>query len=258
MKRVKNAGKVLEIYDAIDELPVARFHKYNKMLLIDAGVGSDLSSFDRHLERAIMYARSGQGEEVEKELQNLRQNMYFIHTGLSPRHMAFAVLVKSIDGVPCDDISDEGIKRTLEALGGMTEKDMTAELDAVKKKIEGELGVYFPRVFEGAEIKEYYDLLRSRTLSILHAIADDKHDSDTDTEIEKKTRDLLTFFKPQDFGGVNSVEIKQDKQFESMCLVISKNLHVDAKKLTVLEYYNAFEFMKEEAKQANRRQKRQN
>lgn len=39
------------LYDSIDELPMLRFHKYNKMLLVDAGVGSDLSDFDRHIER---------------------------------------------------------------------------------------------------------------------------------------------------------------------------------------------------------------
>ena len=58
MKTVKIGERTVEIYDAIDELPMLRFHKYNKMLLVDAGIGSDLQDFDTHIEKAIRYARS--------------------------------------------------------------------------------------------------------------------------------------------------------------------------------------------------------
>ena len=59
MKTVKIGERTVEIYDAIDELPMLRFHKYNKMLLVDAGIGSDLQDFDTHIEKAIRYARIG-------------------------------------------------------------------------------------------------------------------------------------------------------------------------------------------------------
>ena len=53
MKTVKIGEYTVEIYDAIDELPMLRFHKYNKMLLVDAGIGSDLQDFDTHIEKAM-------------------------------------------------------------------------------------------------------------------------------------------------------------------------------------------------------------
>ena len=46
MKKVKLGGHKVEIYDSIDELPMVRFHKYSKMLMVDAGVGSDINDFD--------------------------------------------------------------------------------------------------------------------------------------------------------------------------------------------------------------------
>ena len=58
MKTVQIKGMSVEIYDSIEDLPILRFHKYNKMLLVDAGVGSDLADFDRHIEKAIRYAAS--------------------------------------------------------------------------------------------------------------------------------------------------------------------------------------------------------
>ena len=40
MKNVQIKGMNVELYDSIEDLPIMRFHKYNKMLLVDAGVGS--------------------------------------------------------------------------------------------------------------------------------------------------------------------------------------------------------------------------
>ncbi len=111
MKTVKIGEYTVEIYDAIDELPMLRFHKYNKMLLVDAGIGSDLQDFDTHIEKAMRYARSKTPELAAIELDNMRQNVYFIQSGLSPKCLAFAVLVKSIDGTPYNDLSDDGLQK---------------------------------------------------------------------------------------------------------------------------------------------------
>lgn len=58
MRKIVLAKHKVELYDSIDELPIVRFHKYNKMLLIDAGVGSDLSDWER------TYGKSSQGIAV--------------------------------------------------------------------------------------------------------------------------------------------------------------------------------------------------
>lgn len=244
MKKVTLAGHDLEIYDSIDELPVIRFHKYNKMLLIDSGIGSDLADFDSHVERAIRYCRT-KPELAAAELDNLRQNVYFIQQEISPKHLAFCVLVRSINGEPFNDLSDDGLKGLLERLNQASNKEMTAHLETVKKKIDDELSVYFPKVFDDATIKEYYDQLRKRTLLILESII--KGES-KESEIDEITGLLLTFAKPMIFHGEHSTEIQYDKQFESMCLLLSQQLHVNPKKFTLMEYYNAFDYLKEQAK----------
>ena len=54
--RLLQLGKhKVELYDSIEDLPMMRFHKYNKMLLVDAGIGSDLNDFDRHIEKALWF-----------------------------------------------------------------------------------------------------------------------------------------------------------------------------------------------------------
>lgn len=74
---------------------------------------------------------------------------------------------------------------------------------------------------------------------------------DKQSEIEEITNLLLTFAKPSIFFGPDSLEIQYDKQFESMCLMLSQKLNVKPKTFTVLEYYNAFEYLKEQAKPGN-------
>ena len=83
MKELKLNGHKVRIYDSIDTLPITRFHSYNRMLLVDAGVGSDISDFDNHIERMVRYIRKGDNDSAAKELENMRQNVFTILQGQS-------------------------------------------------------------------------------------------------------------------------------------------------------------------------------
>lgn len=134
MKTIVLSGKVVEMYDAISDLPVDRYHVYNKMLLIDSGIGSDLSDFDTHTERLRVYIQGGNREDAIKELNNLRQNVYMVQSGISPKMLAFAALVGKINGNECRDLSVEGLKKVVEEISGAAYDVVARELDDVKKK----------------------------------------------------------------------------------------------------------------------------
>lgn len=244
MRKEKLGKHNVSFYDSIEDLPVIRFNRFNKYLLLDAGIGSDLVDVDNHIEKAIAYARSKTPEIGVTELENLRQNIYAIQTGLSPRHMAFASLVTEIDGKPCEDLSDDGIKKVVELLGDVINKDFTAKTAEVKKKISDELNAYFPKLNDNAVEKEYYDKLRKRSLLLLDNIIEGRTE-ERDKEIEEITTDLILSIDPLKFTGADNAEISHDKQFEKMCLLLAKELHVEPKKMTVLEFYNANEYLKE-------------
>lgn len=246
MRTITVAKHTVELFDSIDELPVMRFHKYNKMLLIDSGIGSDLADVDNHIERAIRFCRT-KPDLAAAELDNLRQSIYFIQTDLSPKHLAFCVLVKSVDGKPCNDLSDDALQNLLKLFADAPHVELTAQIEAVKKKIDTELNMYFPGTFDDASVKEYYDQLKRRTIAMLDAIITGE---DKRNEIEEITNLLITYTRPIPFQGKDSMEIAYDKQFESMCLLLSQQLHVEPKKFTVLEYYNAFDYLKKQTKQS--------
>ena len=242
------------MYDAIEELPIVRFHKYQKLLLIDAGIGADLAAFDQRIEKTRRYLMDGKPEKAQAELENLRQMVFLVQNSINPKHRAFAVLVSKIDGQEFPDITDDALAQITELLNDAPEKELTAQLEAVKKKIDTELRLYFPALFADSQVKEYYDLLKKRTMAILGAIIEGRRNPGKTREVEKLTTELITYSNPKTFSGADSEEIRFDRQFENLCLVLSEQLHVKPKEYSVLEFYNAFDFVQERARQAERAQ----
>ena len=256
MVTVKIGTHTVEYYDTIDELPIVRFHKYQKLLLVDAGIGADIAAFDQRIERMRRYLAAGKPDKAQQELENMRQCVFMIQSGTNPQHRAFAALVTKIDGKECNDISDDALADVTKKLNDTPVKRLAALLEAAKKKIDGELMMYFPSLFNDSDVKEYYDLMRARTLEILKGIVAGEKDPTGTANVEKLTTALVTHSKPKVFTGSDGVEIQFDREFENICLVLSEQLHVEPKKYSVLEFYNAFDFVKERAKQMEKAQRR--
>ena len=256
MVTVKIGNHIVEMYGSIDELPIIRFHKYQKLLLVDSGVGSDINGFDQRIEKTRRFLMAGKSEKAQQELENLRQCVFMIQSEINPQHRAFATLVTKIDGKQYDVITDETLEEITTRLQDVSVKELTAQFDAVKKKIDAELMLYFPALFNDSEIKEYFDIVRKRTLEILAGIINGENEPVKTEIVERLTTALITYSNPKMFTGSDGVEIQFDRQFENLCLVLSEQLHVEPKKYTVLEFYNAFDFVRERAKQAEMARKR--
>lgn len=254
MKEIELGVHKLEIYDSIDELPIRRFHRFNKMMLVDSGIGGNLADADIHLERIKAFVRAKKSDEALREVDNLRTNLYFVMNSISPKNLAFASLVKKLDGELCEDLSDAGLQKVVDKLSDVMMTSLDNESNEVKKKIESDLLQYFPQMFDDSSTKEYYDLLRKRTLAVIDGIIKGKADDD---EVNKITTELLIYSKPYLFSGPTSAEVEFDRQFDKMCHIISYHLNVSPKDYTVTEFYSAFEYIKEivKAKKASLKNK---
>ena len=135
MVKIEIGKHKIEFYNAIDELPIARFHKYQKYLLVDSGIGGDIEAFDVHIEKVRRYLMDSKTDNAIKELGNMRQSINLILSGINPKHMAFATLITNIDGKSYDTITDDSITEILDKLSDITVKDLTVQLEAVKKKL---------------------------------------------------------------------------------------------------------------------------
>lgn len=244
MKSLLINKKIVRVYDSIDEMPIINFQKYNKYLLIDSGIGSDADDIDAHIVKIAKYIKSNNNRKALQELQNMRQNIYMVNSEISPKYLAFAALIHSIDGKEVNDLSDDGLKKLLQDLKDIKHSKVIDFLLWLKKKITSELETYFPGDFVNPKEKEAYDKLKNRTLLVLDSII---NDTDNTEQIELIDTMMLNMHTPKTYIGSESVEVKYDKQFESTCLLIAQKTNMDARKMTVLQFYNAIDNIKAQA-----------
>ena len=244
MKNVLINKKVVRVYDSIDEMPIINFQKYNKYLLIDSGIGSDADDIDAHIVKIAKYIKSNNNRKALQELQNMRQNIYMVNSEISPKYLAFAALIHSVDGKEVNDLSDDGLKKLLQDLKEVKHSKVIDFLLWLKKKVTSELEIYFPGDFVNPKEKEAYDKLKARTLLVLDSVI---NDTDNSKQIEVIDTMMLNMHTPKTYIGSESVEVKYDKQFESTCLLIAQKTSMDARKMTVLQFYNAIDNIKAQA-----------
>lgn len=237
-------GYAVELYDSIEELPMVNFQKYNKYLLIDSGIGSDVDDVDSHIVKLAKFINAGDSVNAMQELQNMRQNLYMINMEISPKYLAFAALIHSVNGKKVCDISDDGLKDILRKLTSVKHSKILELLLEFKKKMQEEIEAYFPEDFVSAKEKEAYDKLKRKIMLVLDSIC---YDTDNSAEISKIENSMFSKYKPHSFMGKQSVEIIQDKQFEDMCLIVAQKLNMQAKAMTVLEFYHAINLIKRQA-----------
>lgn len=244
MKSMVINNKVVQVYDSIDEMPIVNFQKYNKYLLIDSGIGSDADDIDSHIVRIARYIKSNNSKKALQELQNMRQSIYMVNSEISPKYLAFAALIHSVNGKEVNDLSDDGLKKLLQDIKEVKHSKVIDFLLWLKKKVQTELETYFPGDFVSPKEKEAYDRLKARTLLVLDAV---ENNTDNSERIEAIDMEMLNMHTPKTYTGSESVEVKYDKQFESTCLLIAQKTSMDAKKMTVLQFYNAVENIKAQA-----------
>lgn len=232
-------GHRVTVYDSPEDMPIARFHKFNKYMLIDSGLGSDIGALDKHIGRLLELNSRGERDKLDTELRNLRQAMAMTLDGFDCKALALAVLVRAVDGIPRDDLSEEGLRKTAEMFSGEKVDRFTGWLAGVKKKIDAELTAYFPGVFGGAADAEYASLIRRRCYAILDGIIEGR---DTSAEVRRIEGEMLLFEEVKSYWN-GDFEVRYDRQYEDMCLYISGELHADAKRMTVNEYYSAYELL---------------
>ena len=134
MKRVIIGNSKVELFEAIDEMPITRYMEHNKYILIDSGIGSNLSDIDRNIDKAMSYVNAKDKENGLKQLMLLKQSLYFVMSGQDPSLMAFACLISSIDGNPVTDLSPDNLERIIDKFKSkLTPKNVREILEDVKK-----------------------------------------------------------------------------------------------------------------------------
>ena len=229
-------GHKVGFYDNIEDLPIVQFHRYGKFLLVEGGIGDTINDIDRHITRVANFLNDR--KKAVQELMNLRHCIYVVATEQDIRTKATLCLIKTVDGKEWEDFSDSGLQRLYELLNGASVKEMDELAKKVREAIDENLLQYFPKVFEDSSQKNFTDLLRKRALLQLTAMVKGEDNKD---EIESVDESIHRMQNPKGFIGQDSEEVRYDKQFEDMCLLMAKEFGGGIKKYTTMEFYTAFE-----------------
>lgn len=253
MKTVEIGKHKVEFYDTIEDMPVERFHRLNRYLLVESGIGSSVEAVDQRLSQTIAFLKVGDRDSAIQELENLRQSVFLVCEGISPKDRAFAAIVSKIDGIPMQDMSEDGLDEVLRRLPELTIKELSQTIAEVKKKIEDEVELYFPSLFDNTSSIDYYNKLKQIALLRIEAVLTE---IDNLANISKIALDIQTYTKPKNYIGTKGAEVQYDKQYEQMCLTISSELHSNAKQMTVKEFYTAHEYLIERSREMEKARKK--
>lgn len=133
MENVKVNGHKLQMYDSIDEMPMDRFVQYNRALLLDAGIGSNVDDISGHLAKLQSQLKHKLYDDLSQQLSNYHQALVMAVSEPNLKTRAFAALVKSVNGKPFNDLTDESISNLQKKL---TFGVIRRFLESVKKNLK--------------------------------------------------------------------------------------------------------------------------
>lgn len=136
MKTIEFNNNKIEIYVSIQELPIKRYQKFQKYLMIDNEVGSTFEDYDYRTQKTIEFLSKDLKNEALLELENRRLCVFNSYNDYSPKGYAFALLVNRINDKLYNDFSQDGLERILDNLDriGFSFEMLSEKLQEAKKK----------------------------------------------------------------------------------------------------------------------------
>jgi hypothetical protein len=129
------SGTSFKLYGSIFELQAGRHAEFQHWLVRDADIGADAAAIEARFGTTMALLGAERCAEAGDALALL---LYAFNDALdkfSPRQLAFGCLVAEVDGRPCNDFTEEGLRRLIEELSaaGLTEGMVVDEVNEVKK-----------------------------------------------------------------------------------------------------------------------------
>lgn len=138
---IKISNSRIELYDSVDDITQDRWHLFNKFLMQDSGVGSTIQDFDKHLFKLDSYLKAKKYAEARQERINLHLSVFNNLMGINFKSLAFACLIKSIDGKDVKVENDDDAETVSNQANKIAKnKDVEFYVLEVKKKIAIFLG----------------------------------------------------------------------------------------------------------------------
>lgn len=133
---IKIKNHEIELFDNTQSIPILRFQKMNKYLMMSSEIGNTFEDYDLRTQKVLSFLQKKMINEAILEMENRRQTVFNAYNEFSPRGKAFAVLIKRIDNKTFDGCSPSDLDNVLTHLDkiGLSHIKSMEALDEVKKK----------------------------------------------------------------------------------------------------------------------------
>jgi hypothetical protein len=137
MRLLKLKSGTCELWETTKELPARRYNDFQKYLIQDIGIGSEVVDIERHHQNLFRLLGGSQIQEAQTESYNLFQNIVLAIQGINIKHISFACFVHSINGKAVTDYSESNLKNVINKLSdiGLTQGHVEDILEDLKKKL---------------------------------------------------------------------------------------------------------------------------
>ena len=85
-------------YDSIAELPITNYHEFQKLSLIDLGIGSTMKSFNQHITKLHAYITQDKKSHAIIELQNMLRGYHSCIQKYNSYSFCILPFIKSVGG----------------------------------------------------------------------------------------------------------------------------------------------------------------
>jgi len=128
---------IIKFFDSDRLLTIRRYQRFNKFLMIDLGVGDSIEDYRKRGGRSLGYIRAEDYKSAETELINRENTLHHALEEYSPKGMALAVMVHSINGHQYEDFEESTLNKIQDKLDeiGFTKLLLDETVTYLKKKL---------------------------------------------------------------------------------------------------------------------------
>jgi len=235
----------IELYPPdIQTIPYFNYQKFQKYLILSSGLGSDTNAVVNRVANLQTLAAEERFEDIQIESGNLVLAIYSVIEGLSYESMAFACMVKSIDGKVFNIASDEAVRELSSTVvaTGITQAEVQEYIDLLKKKIDSQLN----HAFKPNEANiDYLEAVHFHTLLQLKLALDPE--PDTEAQVKAAYNKILDLSKPKilDTRLQGNIITQMDKDYQKTMLSFKENNIQGGENFTIFDFYTTCEYYAE-------------
>ncbi len=136
-KSIFGGGHSIKLLDSIKELTSERTHDFNKLVLQDVEIGSDMDAVAGHFSKLGNMLANKKSDEAIQEAKNLHNNIFYMIEKINLKSLCFSVFVHKIDKDFITDFTIDGAKDISKRISkiGLPHEQVEDILEEIKKKL---------------------------------------------------------------------------------------------------------------------------